>query len=781
MRIGVGGKIVLFLLVVLLIGIPSMVVSAEAGESSFFSQLNPEMTNDSVDQESDISGKNTFTTQGSQYGYITMAPEYPVAGSPVFFSLNKRVKCVDPTYYYSFGDGEGYSTKVYDESVRHVYAKPGRYTVTVGVECLESPSAGVYDTLIVNVSETTIKITPKKPLVGGIILFSLDGSFPQGTVFLWDFGDGTPVMRTTANLVSHQYTRSGRYSARVSVDSVRLAGTDLDLSLQVGDIFVHNADSTVSKLIPGAWSHAALYIGDDKVVEAVGDGVRICNLYPEWSSPHDTCVAAFRLPDVSAGVKDSAVQSAKGWVRHPYDLGSIIGLTKQMPCNSEFLKCYWYYCSELVWAAYNLNKIDLDPVIGPVLPKTVVNGEHAKTVVVGAHVEKIPQGSEKYRSYYDKILNGQFAPPSLSGSDPDYEFILAGMNPVINDSAKINMNLTSPNGKILSTSHISINNSSIYLVDIDGDGHDNDEIGYILNPEPGEYLLNLSLSNQSHGVGMFSLGVGAWNDFQYSWLYPLQNITPENGSKMLHLRTDHARHARAITVPCRGPAPLNVSLMEISGYENSRNTWNFEDGLVVSDAKTISHLFETPGSYHVMLNVWNATSSSSISIPVEVTTSERLKADFSSDLKSGIPPLTVSFTDTSAGKPSGWNWTFGDGTHSHDKNPVHTYVHVGRYTVTLAVTNAEDQDTVRKPAYITTTYGNTHGARGILSFSSLPSDARVFVDSRYLGTTPIQVSGIPAGVRKVDVAKEGYQNWTGSVVVNQGWITIMPPVILRKE
>ena len=44
----------------------------------------------------------------------------------------------------------------------------------------------------------------------------------------------------------------------------------------------------------------------------------------------------------------------------------------------------------------------------------------------------------------------------------------------------------------------------------------------------------------------------------------------------------------------------------------------------------------------------------------------------------------VSFTDTSAGGPNGWAWTFGDGATSNLQNPVHSYSAAGSYQVTLA-------------------------------------------------------------------------------------------------
>ena len=75
-------------------------------------------------------------------------------------------------------------------------------------------------------------------------------------------------------------------------------------------------------------------------------------------------------------------------------------------------------------------------------------------------------------------------------------------------------------------------------------------------------------------------------------------------------------------------------------------------------------------------------------------------ADFSAFPISGKPPLKVYFTDKSKGSPTSWYWSFGDGTYSTVKNPVHTYNIVGKYTVTLTVNNEEGSNTITKSEYI---------------------------------------------------------------------------------
>jgi PKD repeat protein len=76
-------------------------------------------------------------------------------------------------------------------------------------------------------------------------------------------------------------------------------------------------------------------------------------------------------------------------------------------------------------------------------------------------------------------------------------------------------------------------------------------------------------------------------------------------------------------------------------------------------------------------------------------------ADFSADLQSGTPPLTVSFADQSKNNPLVWKWSFGDGEISRLSNPEHIYTKPGTYTVNLMVKNAHGSDTATKSNFVT--------------------------------------------------------------------------------
>jgi len=68
-------------------------------------------------------------------------------------------------------------------------------------------------------------------------------------------------------------------------------------------------------------------------------------------------------------------------------------------------------------------------------------------------------------------------------------------------------------------------------------------------------------------------------------------------------------------------------------------------------------------------------------------------ASFTASPTSGAAPLTVSFTDTSTGGPTGWQWHFGDGGTSTAQSPSHVFDAAGTYTVQLTASNGGGSST----------------------------------------------------------------------------------------
>lgn len=71
------------------------------------------------------------------------------------------------------------------------------------------------------------------------------------------------------------------------------------------------------------------------------------------------------------------------------------------------------------------------------------------------------------------------------------------------------------------------------------------------------------------------------------------------------------------------------------------------------------------------------------------------------DFTFGTNNLTVVFTDTTTGRPTRWQWDFGDGNTSTLQNPTHTYSAPGTYVVTLIASNSQGSDTISKFVSVT--------------------------------------------------------------------------------
>ena len=98
--------------------------------------------------------------------------------------------------------------------------------------------------------------------------------------------------------------------------------------------------------------------------------------------------------------------------------------------------------------------------------------------------------------------------------------------------------------------------------------------------------------------------------------------------------------------------------------------------------------FPTENSTHTSLQFTYAHSTHGVQIRVNELQNIPPTADFT---YSPIDPTfydTINFTDTSTdsdGNVTSWDWNFGDGNSSIDRNPMHKYANAGKYVVTLMV------------------------------------------------------------------------------------------------
>ncbi len=148
--------------------------------------------------------------------------------------------------------------------------------------------------------------------------------------------------------------------------------------------------------------------------------------------------------------------------------------------------------------------------------------------------------------------------------------------------------------------------------------------------------------------------------------------------------------------PLSGAAPLTVSFDGSASRYNEGTIqqfqWDFNDGTSPKIySGVIQYTFQKVGIYHVKLTVLT-NDGKSASVTQDIIVSEvPLAARFTSNVKTGVAPLSVVFDPTpSTGKIVRYFWDFGDGVVSSERKPSHTFSTAGTYTVVLTIHSADN-------------------------------------------------------------------------------------------
>jgi PKD domain len=116
--------------------------------------------------------------------------------------------------------------------------------------------------------------------------------------------------------------------------------------------------------------------------------------------------------------------------------------------------------------------------------------------------------------------------------------------------------------------------------------------------------------------------------------------------------------------------------------------WDFGDGLGVSKGATVSYTYSLSGTYTVTLTLINKAGVQDVKQELVISGPETPITSFNYIIDDVNAPLTVVFDNTSQYGAT-FNWEFGDGNTSTEKNPTHTYLSTGKYSVRLTVTGVD--------------------------------------------------------------------------------------------
>ena len=161
--------------------------------------------------------------------------------------------------------------------------------------------------------------------------------------------------------------------------------------------------------------------------------------------------------------------------------------------------------------------------------------------------------------------------------------------------------------------------------------------------------------------------------------------------------------ANFLATPISGCAPLVVSFKDQSTGNPTQWKWDLGNG-TISYLQNPSVYYFNPGYYTVKLIVKNATQTDSIVKTQYIYVVAKPVVQFTANTIAGCNPLPVHFTDKSnSGSDSLtiWQWDFGDGFSSNQKNPMHIFTNSGYHNVTLRVINSNGcLNTISKNNYI---------------------------------------------------------------------------------
>ncbi len=155
-------------------------------------------------------------------------------------------------------------------------------------------------------------------------------------------------------------------------------------------------------------------------------------------------------------------------------------------------------------------------------------------------------------------------------------------------------------------------------------------------------------------------------------------------------------------LPDSGCAPLIVNFTNNSNDQYTSYQWNFGNGQSSNDfsPSSVTYLqsLTVDTNYIVSLQGTNLCGISIVYDTVKVF--PQPVANFGTNPTNGCTPITISFTNTSAGFPDTYFWDFGNGNTSTAENPADeiftTDTVITTYTITLRVLNQCGTDTVSR-------------------------------------------------------------------------------------
>ncbi|WP_198362270.1 PEGA domain-containing protein [Thermococcus profundus] len=260
-------------------------------------------------------------------------------------------------------------------------------------------------------------------------------------------------------------------------------------------------------------------------------------------------------------------------------------------------------------------------------------------------------------------------------------------------------------------------------------------------------------------------GASVYIDGEYKGKTPL-NVTLIPGDYILKVTLEnYATVTRQITLLPGQNLTITISLTPKFGYLNVYSTPNeaevYVDGHIVGTTPLAGYIIST-GEHTIKLS---KEGYEDYTETVFITPGETKEVHAILTEKKGT--LQISSTPEGAS-------IYIDGNYM-GKTPQTLQVLPGTHTVTIAMQDYQNYTTT-----ITVRAGESERITailqpvfGYLSVTTEPSGAKVYIDGSYAGETPLNEYKLHTGSHTVSIIKEGYQNYTETVIITSGKTTML--------
>ncbi|WP_318238897.1 PKD domain-containing protein [Methanolacinia petrolearia] len=678
---------------------------------------------------------------------------------PLTVKFNDLSENSPTSWLWDFGDGD--STNATKKNPVHTYATAGTYDVSLTATNLAGSGINVATSYITVTDVIPVANFSAEPTSGysPLTVIFTDESTGYPTLWSWDFGDGDTTNSTEPNPV-HTYAEAGTYS--VTLTTTNSAGdgiesktdyiTVTDLVAPVADFSAETISGNVpltvqfndlSENLPTSWSwdfgdgdttnstqhnpiHTYIASGTYSVtltatniagngVESKTDYITVESLVPGESAP----VASFttnsslgRVP-FTVQLTDTTTGNVTSWY---WDFGDGGNSTEQSPVHT--------YVTEGTQTA-TLSATGPGGTTKATVTMTVDAPLNTGSYNGGVPLTTVQEGIVSGGLWYDSWPGfGTYAEKTFTL--PDYKEIKwarlyacvysSSMDGTTSFSMTMDIDADGEEG-------YEIQENEAYSVDYSGvPAWLNDHVNRVTS----DYFMWYDLTDAINGseVNVKATGGGsdgrikhitlvvAYDDGDedkiYYWVnqgHDSANYNYDNyiGSTKFSTSSlsgfDTANLTSIYAASVDGVYTFNEESLSsgspvLSGGYFGYDDWNVTGYLNSGQDSTFEYTKSDSGTFYkiqlALLTVSGAESSGGTAPGT----------DFSANVTSGAPPLTVKFTDESTGSPNSWSWDFGDGETSDEQNPVHTFGASGYYTVTLTAGNSYGTNTEEKSSYI---------------------------------------------------------------------------------